>query len=792
MRTLLAAIFIQATLLLAPGADIRTPPPITFSVQPEEDGKLVYLPVVAQTPSDQPSHLFGLRVTVQNNDTNEVRLTNIRINFTYADNAIFSRQFSRDLAIAGTGSLEEYLTPEESIQFPKTAPVSAEIQLFCDGYALPKTVTRSLAAYQAPGPSGKYQFPGSESDLPPDVYWSHKDPHSGGGQFFGYDLRVVGWNGSEFASVKPGGDSSNNEHYHGWGIPVYAMEDGVVIRARTGFEDNPTAGSRVIQRMDEYTGSAISDVKITRLADRRMASVVRLPSKTIEVTAWDVNDSGRELIQKGSDQGEAVDAISVDALSSTRLITAVRTDAGNLRVIGWDVATNSATVNRRGSQEAGAVKEVSIFRLASDRFATAVQNTDDTLRLIVWQDDGLTFSKLSETNAGVASSISTVALSGTRLATTLRTSGGALKVIVWELLDDGATIDRRGEVTADDITAAVSVRLSGSQLDTAMRTAAGDLKVIRWAISGDGETVTKEREVSAGQIQGVAMMSPGFDDAVVTSVITESGTLKHILWEPDTATSFNRWGEEEAGGLDRLSIDQVEGGTFLSAVRLGNGDLKLIAWWIGSGGGNSLVILHGDVRMLYAHFRDGSANSAIAFPGATVKAGQYLGRMGNSGSSSGPHTHIHADRNAPFLTVEEIIALDEAGGVPSLGPRPIPFHCARAKRLSAVAPGENPASTFSTMQGHGAYFTEYAIRPTWFKEMYVDWASDCLLPTGRKQCTPLGLFSLGGPYPTVNQALASPACSIDQLFIRTGTYDENVTFSRPMTVRSYDGTAVIR
>jgi hypothetical protein len=38
----------------------------------------------------------------------------------------------------------------------------------------------------------------------------------------------------------------------------------------------------------------------------------------------------------------------------------------------------------------------------------------------------------------------------------------------------------------------------------------------------------------------------------------------------------------------------------------------------------------------------GSLNASLLTPGATVKAGDFLGLAGNSGNASEPHTHIHA------------------------------------------------------------------------------------------------------------------------------------------------------
>jgi hypothetical protein len=142
-----------------------------------------------------------------------------------------------------------------------------------------------------------------------------------------------------------------------------------------------------------------------------------------------------------------------------------------------------------------------------------------------------------------------------------------------------------------------------------------------------------------------------------------------------------------------------------------------MTWLCGSGGGNSLRILHGNCIVLYAHFNSGTVNPAVAFPGAHVYAGQFLGRLGNSGSSSNPHLHIHSTRVSSLAKAADLIEQARTDDIPYIGYRPIVWHGAQTMRLDGIQPGglanQFNASHFSTMTGHGVYFLEYGILPNW-------------------------------------------------------------------------------
>ena len=58
--------------------------------------------------------------------------------------------------------------------------------------------------------------------------------------------------------------------------------------------------------------------------------------------------------------------------------------------------------------------------------------------------------------------------------------------------------------------------------------------------------------------------------------------------------------------------------------------------------GNNVIVRCGHVDAVLAHL---SRGSVAVRPGATIRKGQLLGLVGNSGNTTEPHLHVHAERN---------------------------------------------------------------------------------------------------------------------------------------------------
>jgi hypothetical protein len=300
-----------------------------------------------------------------------------------------------------------------------------------------------------------------------------------------------------------------------------------------------------------------------------------------------------------------------------------------------------------------------------NHFATGVQTEAGNLQVSFWGVSNTGVDLLAIKDAGVATSVCLTSLGSKRIATSLRSDFGQLKVIVWDVTGNGPyTIERRGEQTAENISRVAATRNVGSKWVTAMRTSPGGLlKLARWSASEDGQVLTPELITTTTQkIENSALdVAPGTGidgpDNVATASIVGGGTFKINGWgDPDKPGTYNYSAQNTAGEVTHVSLDELGATEYVVGTRTADGTLKMMTWHWANGGGNLVILLHGDCRVAYYHLQDGSVDRTALYPGATVAAGQMIGRMGNSGSSGAPHTHIQSDRISPLSSVPDMIA----------------------------------------------------------------------------------------------------------------------------------------
>ena len=113
--------------------------------------------------------------------------------------------------------------------------------------------------------------------------------------------------------------------------------------------------------------------------------------------------------------------------------------------------------------------------------------------------------------------------------------------------------------------------------------------------------------------------------------LTTAGTRASGLY-PSDLTRYAIWGATVISPCDGTVLKAVDG---LPDNPPGTRDEKQIA-------GNHVVLRCGDANVTLAHLQRGSV---AVRPNTRVATGTILGRAGNSGNTTEPHLHIHADRN---------------------------------------------------------------------------------------------------------------------------------------------------
>jgi len=177
-----------------------------------------------------------------------------------------------------------------------------------------------------------------------------------------------------------------------------------------------------------------------------------------------------------------------------------------------------------------------------------------------------------------------------------------MRLAVWGLDDDsevkillGKVVETVGEPALD--LAVVKVRedrgadglLTGAQVVTASRTSpGGNLRLERWQIQlkqkqdQPPSSITKLGEVVAPEqvteVEATTVVAPLATTSVVTTVRLASGNLRVIGWRLGDDGSLVRWAEEDAGAVGAISCTHVRGRAVATAVKQGDGTLKVIYW----------------------------------------------------------------------------------------------------------------------------------------------------------------------------------------------------------------------
>jgi hypothetical protein len=134
--------------------------------------------------------------------------------------------------------------------------------------------------------------------------------------------------------------------------------------------------------------------------------------------------------------------------------------------------------------------------------------------------------------------------------------------------------------------------------------------------------------------------------------------------------------------------------------------------------GNHIIVQHGTELVQYCHFRKGTIPAPLKTVGAVVFEGQELGRAGNSGNSTNPHTHIETARASdgalrPFVFRSAWIIDTSSLSPPGSGG---PWFHLTAHGIPKVPVAIWPASTFP---GFPVPTTGFSIAGDWANRLFV-------------------------------------------------------------------------
>lgn len=152
------------------------------------------------------------------------------------------------------------------------------------------------------------------------------------------------------------------------------------------------------------------------------------------------------------------------------------------------------------------------------------------------------------------------------------------------------SICRRGDSgeQAGFVSEISAVRHRTSQIITAVRTQAGTLKLIGWRLNANGSfTRTGDSGVLAGAATNIKIARNRNDANFVTAVRTGANNLKLISWSINVAGStITRLGDSGnlAGKASMINIVSISDNRFLTAVRAADNSLKLINWRLNADG----------------------------------------------------------------------------------------------------------------------------------------------------------------------------------------------------------------
>jgi D-alanyl-D-alanine carboxypeptidase len=362
------------------------------------------------------------------------------------------------------------------------------------------------------------------------------------------------------------------------------------------------------RRGDSGTAAgATTDNGLDCWASNRCVSAVRTGSDSLKVIPWGIHVGSQKLYRLGSadspDTGvREVDVAHMGELSGRRIaVTAERDRDDHLVLESWRIFDpGQVTSLGRNTSDGGTGTQVTLRRLSSTRFVSAVKQDDGKLRLDSWKvaKSGHLTKLASATTEDTFDTFAMTVNQSQGVVTDLRLDDGTQKLVFWQVGASGAIT--RGGDSGDQGEALDHLsldRVGPNEYMSAGTTAAGDAIVDVWEISSDGATVTKDGDmtgITGTHVTETALKRLGAHASLLA--VRQAGNLRLYPLEYVTGyehdkygghtDSLYRLGSASAGQASRIHLGAVSTtsatGDFVTALRTGSGNLKLINWRVGA------------------------------------------------------------------------------------------------------------------------------------------------------------------------------------------------------------------
>src|SRR5215217_7445790 len=130
-------------------------PNLTVAVEPMEASSVVYGQLAEKTSNDSPQGHLSLVLTITNNESTATHLNQVAVSFVGPPN-VPAKLIAADLTIGSAQTKKWYHGPADDIILPVPAPGTIKLDLSCDGFSSPATVSLPLAAYVTQAAGGGY------------------------------------------------------------------------------------------------------------------------------------------------------------------------------------------------------------------------------------------------------------------------------------------------------------------------------------------------------------------------------------------------------------------------------------------------------------------------------------------------------------------------------------------------------------------------------------------------------------------------------------------------------------